>query len=329
MEMSKPFDVVAIGECLIDFVPSAHQEQGKLNFSGCPGGAPANVLACVSKLGLHTAFIGKVGKDAFGELLHATLSECGIDTSSLIMSSRYPTTLAFVTLDQNGDRAFSFYRHQTADCMITPGEIDEALLASAKIFHFGSVSMTSEPARAATLYAVKAAKEQGALISYDPNLRELLWSDLSEAREVISNAMQYCDVVKVSEEELTFLTGIESIHDALQHLFQQNAALKTLVVTMGDQGCKATYGRNILTASGFRVQTLDTVGAGDTFWGAFLYRILAGLFDPDEPDETSLYDALVFSNAAGALSTTKSGAIPALPALDDICHLAGQKPAEI
>lgn len=319
--MRKRYDIIAIGECLIDFVPSPHQEKGKLNFSGCPGGAPANVLACASKLGLHTAFIGKVGNDVFGHLLHATLKDCGIDTSSLIVSDQYPTTLAFVALDENGDRTFSFYRNQTADCMMTPDEIDKTMLSSAKVFHFGAVSMTTEPARETTLFAVRAAREQDALISYDPNLRELLWKDLSEAKEVIFDAMQYCDVVKVSEEELIFLTGIDETDAALRHLFARCDALKTLVVTMGSKGCKATCGRNILTSGGFDVETIDTVRAGDTFWGAFLYQILSGNFDPDNPDEAALAEVLTFCNAAGALSTTKNGAIPAMPVYGEIIDL--------
>ncbi|HHW48457.1 MAG TPA: carbohydrate kinase [Clostridiaceae bacterium] len=324
MDMQKKYDIVAIGECLIDFVPSPMQEEGKLNFSGCPGGAPANVLACASKLGLNTAFIGKVGNDVFGQLLYSTLSDCGINTSSLVISDKYPTTLAFVALDKNGDRVFSFYRNQTADCMITPDEIDSSLLSDTKVFHFGSVSMTTEPARGTTLYAVKKAKEHGALISYDPNLRELLWDSLFEAKEVISSAMKYCDIVKVSEEELYFLTGVDDVDNALLQLFKQNSSIKVLVVTMGSKGCKATYGQNILTSAGFDVKTVDTVGAGDTFWGAFLYQILSGNFDPCNPDERSLSKALTFSNAAGALSTTKNGAIPAMPMLDDILSLIKQ-----
>jgi len=322
--MKKTYDIVAIGECLIDFVPYSHQEQGKLNFSGCPGGAPANVLACTSKLGLNTAFIGKVGNDIFGQLLNTTLKNSGIDTKSLIISHKYPTTLAFVALDQEGDRSFSFYRNQTADCMITPSEINISLLSNTKIFHFGSVSMTTEPSREATLYAVTTAKEYGALISYDVNLRELLWGNLDEAKEVISNVIQYCDIVKVSEEELVFLTGVEDIDKALMQLFMQNNGLKILVVTMGQKGCKATDGRNIVTANGYKVKTIDTVGAGDTFWGAFLYKILSSHFDHDNPDEKSLFEALVFSNAAGALSTTKNGAIPSMPTYDEIVKLGKQ-----
>jgi fructokinase len=205
--------------------------------------------------------------------------------------------------------------------MITPGEIDTSLLFSTKILHFGSVSMTTEPARETTLYTVKKAKEHGALISYDPNLRELLWDSLSEAREVISSSMQYCDIVKISEEELNFLTEMDNIDNALLKLFKQYSSIKILVVTMGSKGCKATYGQDILTAAGFKVNTIDTVGAGDTFWGAFLYQILSGNLDVDNPNEKSLYKALMFSNAAGALSTTKSGAIPAMPMLDDILNL--------
>jgi fructokinase len=324
IEMRKKYDIVAIGECLIDFVPSSNQEKGKLNFTGCPGGAPANVLACASKLGLNTAFIGKVGNDVFGRLLCSTLSDCGIETSSLVISDRYPTTLAFVTLDQNGERAFSFYRSQTADCMITPDEIDKTLLSQAKIFHFGSVSMTTEPARGTTLYAVKSAKKNGALISYDPNLRELLWGSLSDAREVMLDAMRYCDIVKVSEEELNFLTGMDHIDSAMLKLMKQYNTLKLLVVTMGSRGCKATCGQNILTEAGFNVKTIDTVGAGDTFWGAFLYQVISKHLNIIYPNEKLLSEALRFSNAAGALSTIKHGAIHAMPALDDILNLTKQ-----
>jgi fructokinase len=208
--------------------------------------------------------------------------------------------------------------------MITPDEIDKTLLSQAKIFHFGSVSMTTEPARGTTLYAVKSAKKNGALISYDPNLRELLWGSLSDAREVMLDAMRYCDIVKVSEEELNFLTGMDHIDSAMLKLMKQYNTLKLLVVTMGSRGCKATCGQNILPEAGFNVKTIDTVGAGDTFWGAFLYQVISKHLNIIYPNEKLLSEALRFSNAAGALSTIKHGAIHAMPALDDILNLTKQ-----
>ena len=317
-EETKRFDIVALGECLIDFVPSDFATADTVAFLGCPGGAPANVLVASARLGLRTAFIGKVGADVFGTLLADTLKKNGVDTASLIRTEAYPTTLAFVALDASGDRSFSFYRTHTADVMLTPDEIDASLLASTPLFHFGSVSMTAEPSRSATLHAVKIAKDHGALISYDPNLRELLWDSLNEAKEVIASALPLADLVKLSEEELIFLTGIEDIESAMHTLFDA-LPMKLLVTTRGAGGSVGLNRGGLVEAAGLAVDVVDTIGAGDAFWGALLSRLHGRLDCVEELDRETLAEMLSFANAAGALSTTTSGAIGSLP---DEAHIA-------
>jgi len=315
-------DIVALGECLIDFVPLPAAEDGKLNFSGCPGGAPANVLACASRLGLDTAFIGKIGDDAFGRLLLDTIQNCGIDTAGMIVSKDYLTTLAFVTLDEQGDREFRFYRSQTADYMLREEEVDETVLAYSKIFHFGSVSMTKEPSRTTTMQMVKKAKEYGCMVSYDPNLREFLWDDLYEARKIISHMLHDADIVKLSGDELEFLTGTDTVTAGMEALCRKYS-ISCLVVTMGAEGSLCLCGGILVKRLSYKVITIDTVGAGDTFWGAFLYQVLRGGLDIKHPEEKKIAAALDFSNAAGAISTTRAGAIPAMPSLEEIRKLVG------
>jgi len=315
------YDIAAIGEALIDFVPSPYNdnEEDSLTFKGNPGGAPANVLASSSKLGSRTAFIGKVGNDVFGDLLIRTLSQAGICVTSMIITDEHPTTLAFVSLDKKGDRSFSFYRNQTADCMLVSTEIDRNVLASSRIFHFGSVSMTTEPSRTATLDAVKLSKQLGAVISFDPNLRPLLWSCLDEAKRVILSAFEYSDIVKLSEDELLFLTEISDLKQAMENLYNKYC-FKTLVVTLGAKGSVAVNRSGIYTDNGFSVQTKDTTGAGDAFWGAFLYYLTDHKI-LEVVDRTDLTDALKFADASGALSTTEYGAIPSFASLEKIHSL--------
>ena len=309
---AKRFDVVALGECLIDFVPTATESADAVAFLGCPGGAPANVLVAASRLGLRTAFIGKVGNDVFGHLLKTTLEKYAVDTTSLVLAPQLPTTLAFVALDASGDRSFSFYRTGTADVMLTPDEVDEEVLASTPLFHFGSVSMTAQPSRSATLHAVETAKAHGALISYDPNLRELLWESLDEAKAVITAALPLADLVKLSEEELVFLTDSTDL-EAAMHQLHDAFALKLLVVTRGAQGSIALNRTGLVAAAGFPVPVVDTVGAGDAFWGAMLSRLHERSDDIEDIAREDLAEMLRFANAAGALSTTKPGAIGSLP----------------
>lgn len=319
------YDLVAVGECLIDFVSKENEDSGSLLYEGNPGGAPANVLAAGAKLGLKTAFIGKVGNDQFGLLLKNTLDTSKIDTSSLVMSGEFPTTLAFVSLDKTGNRSFSFYRRATADVNLTEGEINFELIRRAKIFHFGSVSLTEEPSRGATLAAVRFAMENNITVSYDPNLRERLWKNLDEAKTEILKAMHFADIVKVSDEELRFLTGIDEIEPGMRALYR-NFQLSFLAVTMGPKGCCCMCGETVCTSPTFDVKCVDTTGAGDSFWGALLYQVIQSGKPFAEYSEEDLLRFMDFANAAGSLTTTKKGAIPALPTEREITDCIAQVP---
>ncbi len=316
--MEKTYDLTAIGESLIDVIARYDRERGGVSMEGNPGGAPLNVLAAAGKLGMSTAFIGKLSSDAFGRCLMDTIDACGISREGIVLTDSELTTLAMVTLDKDGDRSFSFYRNGTADVMLESSEIDRSVIDRSRILHFGSVSMTTEPARSATLDAARYARERGITVSYDPNLRERLWGSLEEAKSVILRGMELADIVKVSEEELYFLTGADDIRTGGEILLS-SYGIKILAVTLGSHGA-AFFG-----AGGFaqkptydKVKTIDTTGAGDAFWGAFLYCILKSCKRPEELDMGELEDFLDFSNAAGSLSTTIKGAIPSLPDVDAI-----------
>ncbi|MBC8535807.1 PfkB family carbohydrate kinase [Feifania hominis] len=303
--MEKTYDIVALGECLVDFISTAQGE--KLFLEGNPGGAPANVLAAASRLGRHTAFIGKLGDDGFGHFLNRALKQAGVGTGGVVFTKEHPTTLAMVTLDEDGNRDFSFYRERTADVMLRPEEIDWKLIETTRIFHFGSVSMTAEPSRGATLAAAQRAREAGAVVSFDPNLREPLWGSLEQAKESILQGMALADVVKLSGEELVFLTGGEG--EAAMRQLAQQCDTKILTVTLAAQGCLCLAGGAFYESRTYDVKAIDTTGAGDAFWGAFLSRLTgAGI-----PGEQELLQILDFANAAGSLTTTRKGAIPAMP----------------
>ncbi len=306
------YDIAAVGECLIDFVSIKNQT---LKYEGFAGGAPANVLAQAAKLGLKTIFIGKAGDDAFGGFLKSTLAEYKIDTSCFLLSRHYPTTLAFISLNNIGERSFSFYRKNSADINLTEKDIDFDVIKSSKILHFGSVSLTDEPSRSATLSAVRFAKQNGLLISYDPNLRKMLWEDLSLAKEMMLTGMEYADIVKISDEELLFLSGQKDIEQAMEELCMKYE-FKLLAVTMGAAGCRCRAGDIKLDVPAYQVESIDTTGAGDAFMGALLYRIISEGISFGSADE--LLNLLNFSNAAGALATTKNGAMPAMSDLREI-----------
>ncbi|WP_312641544.1 carbohydrate kinase [Hydrogenoanaerobacterium sp.] len=316
-EKSFKYDIIAVGECLIDFV-SRKDDQGKrLVLEGNPGGAPANVLAMAAKLGLRTSFISKLGQDSFGDFLKDSIADAGVDTQNMIMTEKHPTTLAFVTLDSTGNRSFAFYRNQTADVMLTEQEIDYDEIAKARVFHFGSVSMSAEPARTATLQAAQYAHKQGVMVSYDPNLRELLWQSLREAKEVMLQGMQYANVVKVSDEELVVLTGTQDLEQGMRSLFEQYN-LSLLAVTMGPKGCVCCCKAGVFSSKTFDVACVDTTGAGDAFWGACLYQILKNEKALDQYTARDMKQLMDFSNAAGSLTTTQKGAIPAMPTEEQI-----------
>lgn len=314
------FDAVALGELLIDFTPAGQSEQNAALFARNAGGAPANVLAMMSILGKKTAFIGKVGRDSFGRFLKNTLAEKGICASNVIETTQAPTTVAFVTLDETGERGFSFYRRHSADTMLTRREISRQLLESCRLFHYGSVSMTDEPSREATLYAAQTARRLGKIVSYDPNFRPALWSDRREALAVMRAGLAYADIIKVSDEELELLTGTGNVREGAKPLLENGAAI--VVVTAGAKG---SWYATVAGCSGhvdaFPVAAMDTTGAGDAFFGALLNCLLdraenlAGITDEE------MRACVRFANAAGALSTTKPGAIPSLPSGEQIQEL--------
>ena len=314
------YNVTALGEVLIDFTPSHISENGNPTFERNPGGAPANVLAGLSNYGMRTAFIGKVGNDMFGKYLKDVLEQYRISTEGLLTAKDENTTLAFVQLAENGERSFSFYRNPGADLMLYKSEINRKLIDEADIFHFGSVSMTGNPAREATLGAAQYAKEKGKLISYDPNLRLLLWESEEKARRFIMEGMVFCDILKISEEELEFLVG-ESDYSKGSELLIRSFNIPVVLVTAGDKGCFYKTPEFEGFVKSFKVSAIDTTGAGDAFVAGFLYKFINMKMRLSDIKEEDLISSVVFGNASGALATTKKGAIPAMPGLEEVNKL--------
>jgi fructokinase len=311
------FDVVAIGEVLIDFTPAGISESGDSLFAKKPGGAPANVLAANSLLGGKTAFIGKVGKDSFGYFLKKTLEDIQIDTSGLVMTTEVNTTLAFVHLDETGDRSFSFYRNPGADIMLKSEEVNMEIIKSTKIMHFGSVSVTDEPCRSATINAVKAAKSNGKIISYDPNFREPLWKSKDEAIKQMISVLPLVDIIKVSEEELEMLTEEKDLVRGSEILSRYGITL--VMVTLGSKGAFYKVGKHKGIKQGHVVKTIDTNGAGDAFTGAVHYQVKDKSLDEIRTMSKDEIERMIdFANAVGALTTAKSGAITALPTMHEV-----------
>ncbi len=319
----KKFGLAAIGECLIDLVPSGVNELNVPLFSANPGGAPANVLAMYSKLGGETAFIGKVGNDGFGLSLIDNLKRANINTGSVVIDNEHNTTLAIVHLSETGNRSFSFYRHTEADVMLRSEEVNAETVKNSSVFHFGSVSLTDEPSRSATLTAVKLAKDSGALISYDPNYRPLLWNDINEAKEVMRGGALLADIIKVSDEELTLLTDETDLLRGAEKLLSFGISL--VFVTLGENGAFYCNKKAQGALPAYDVKTIDTTGAGDTFFGSVLW-LLSGKTKEQLSDltDSELQDIVKFGNAAGSLATTKKGAIPAMPSKSEITTLVGR-----
>lgn len=314
------FDITALGELLIDFTPFAALDGTKGVFERNPGGAPANVLVASKRLGCSAAFIGMVGNDQFGMFLKDILDKCGVCTRGLRLTDKAKTTLAFVHLNEAGDRSFSFYRDSGADIMLTAQDVDYELIGNSRIFHFGSLSMTDEPCRSATLSALKYAKKKHIIISYDPNLRPSLWRSLEEAKSAIMEGLGYADILKVSEEELEFISGTADLEKGTELLYR--AGVGAVFVTMGEKGCFYRYKGGFGAVDGFKVNTVDTTGAGDAFLGAVLYKILKlGWKNINRIDAAGFEAILRFANAAGALTTTKKGAIPAMPDINEVSRL--------
>lgn len=316
-------DVTAMGELLVDFTSLETDAYGYPVLAAHPGGAPANFLAALAKFGLKTALIAKVGDDAFGRLLTRTLEGAGIDRRGLKADPRVFTTLAFVTLDSDGGREFSFARKPGADAMLEPGEVELSLIEEARVFHFGSLSLTGEPVRSATRRAVRYAKEKGKLITFDPNYRRPLWDGSGEAKKQMLWGVSQADVVKVSEEENEFLFGC-SPEEGAEYLIRKYG-VRLAFVTLGREGCVFATERAAGRHGGFRpAGTVDTTGAGDIFGGAAVYKLLETGKAPEALTEAELYEIAEFANAAAALSTMRYGGISSIPALEAVSRLIAE-----
>lgn len=311
------YDVAALGELLIDFTCLSTDADGYPTMAAHPGGAPANYLAALTKFGAKTAMIGKVGSDAFGRLLIKTLKGTGIDTRGMLVSDDVFTTLAFVTLDDSGDREFSFARKPGADTQLRFDEIDLSVIDASKVLHFGTLSMTNEPARDATYKAVEYAAGHGKLISFDPNLRKPLWDDLDEAKRQMLWGLRHADIVKISDEETEFLFGIAP-EEAAKHIID-SFGVRLVYVTCGAEGC---FYRT-KTASGFvkalsGIAVKDTTGAGDIFGGSAMYGLLRAGGVPEKLTAEELENIVSFACASAGLSTTRAGGISSVPELGEV-----------
>lgn len=312
----KKYDVTALGELLIDFTSNGMSAQGNSLFEANPGGAPCNVLAMLQKLGKQTAFIGKVGNDIFGKMLRERVAGTGIDISGLVEDGQVNTTLAFVKTLEDGDREFSFYRNPGADMMLAVQDIKEDLIREAKIFHFGTLSMTTDGVEAATKRAVEIAKESGCLLSFDPNLRPPLWSSMEKAKEKIAYGLSVCDILKISDNEIEFMTGISDIDAGIAQI-REKYNIPLVFATLGKDGSKAYYKDMCVYVEGFvNPNTIETTGAGDTFCACALNYVLEhGIKDLSAENLTEL---LTYANAAASMITTKKGALCVMPEKEEI-----------
>lgn len=310
-------DIITLGELLIDLTQNGEDENGNGKFTAFPGGAPANVAVAASKLGAKTGFIGKVGNDAFGRRLAETLSKEGVSTGGLLVSDEVPTTLAIVSVDESGEREFSFYRNPGADTQITSAEAVNALHADLpKILHVGSLSMTDSPSKEACEDAVRYAKESGALISYDPNYREALWDTEEHAIEMMKVLLPFVDILKVSDEEMEMLTGTKDFSEGCWALAE--CGIKLVMVTLGADGVFVKYGDFEEHVPGFNVKVADTNGAGDTFLGAMLCQISQreGLLEGLGEEELRAF--VTYANKAASITCSRHGAMPAMPAAEEL-----------
>lgn len=312
----KKYDVIALGELLIDFTQNGLSEQGNGLFEANPGGAPCNVLSMLNNLGKKTSFIGKVGNDQFGKTLKKALEELGIGTENLLMDNEVHTTLALVHTFADGDRDFSFYRNPGADMMLTVDELNLDLVRDTRIFHFGTLSMTHAGIRATTKKAVEAAKEAGALISFDPNLREPLWDSLDNAKEQVRWGLGKCDVLKISDNEIQWLTGEKDFTAGVKKI-REEFPIPLILVSMGRDGSRAYYGDHYVEVAPFlQENTIETTGAGDTFCACVLNYVLE--HDLEALTDEQLKEMLTFANAAASIITTRKGALRVMPTREEV-----------
>lgn len=315
--MKKEYAAVCLGEVLVDIVSRTDESGTRAQMEGNPGGAPANVMAMMRRLGYPTAVIGKVGSDSFGQMVKQAISQAGVDCSGILTDALHPTTLAMVSLNAQGNRSFHFYRSETADIMLSPEEVRTDLIDRAEIFVFGSVTLSAQPVRSATFAAAEYARAHGVTVAYDPNLRRPLWKSADQAREMLCRGMEYADLAKVSDEELFFLMGDGAPEERALALLRRYS-LRLLAVTMGADGCLLAMGNRTWRARTFDTPVRDTTGAGDAFWGAMLACFLRLSKPAEQLEDREIRAMLDFCNAAGSLTCTKYGAIPALPTEEEI-----------
>lgn len=321
--MNKKYDVVALGELLIDFTENGISEQGNPIMEANPGGAPCNVLAMLAGLGYKTSFVGKVGDDMFGRQLKAAITEVGISAEGLIMDKITHTTLAFVHTFEDGDRDFSFYRNPGADMMLGVEDLNEEMLSNCKIFHYGSLSMTAEGCYEATKKAIDIAKKSGAIISYDPNLREPLWGSLDDAKEKIGYGMSLCDVMKISDNEIQWFTGVQDYTEGVSVIKEKYPNIKLILVSLGKEGSMAFMGEASAVVKPFiQKNTIETTGAGDTFCASVLHYILQNGFE--QYTDKQLSDMITYANAAASIVTTRRGALRVMPTDAEVKQLLQQ-----
>lgn len=319
------FDITAMGELLIDFAPVSTDADGYPTMAAHPGGAPANFLAAVNMLGGKASFVGKVGDDTFGKLLAETVKSAGIDTTALILDPNYFTTLAFVTLDETGDREFAFARKPGADTQLSFEELDLSVIDNARAFHFGTLSLTGEPARTCTQKAVAYAKSKGKLITFDPNLREPLWDDLEEAKKQILWGLEQCDVVKISDNEVEFVFGCTPAEGAEK--LMKDFGIKLAFVTLGPDGCLAINKKG--SVCGGKLNTLpkivDTTGAGDIFGGTAVREVLRASAAPEDIEGDELLNIVKLACATASLSATRFGGISSVPTREEVLALLAKQ----
>ena len=318
-------DIVTLGELLIDLTEKGKDENGNSKFIAYPGGAPANVAVAASRLGAKTRFIGKVGNDAFGHFLTDVMKEQEVDVSGLYQTDDQHTTMAIVTVNEDGDREFSFYRSPGADTQLTSEESVRALDIDEKpaIIHVGSLSLTDQPARTACYDAVKFARDNGIIVSYDPNYRKALWGSEEEAVQMMKSLLPYADILKVADEEMVLLTGTNDIDDAAKIL--QDQGVKLVIITLGGEGVYVRYGDIAERIPGVKTTVVDTNGAGDTFLGAMLAKLAFRKYE-DRPEESildgiteeELRGYVMYANRAAALTCSRPGAIPAMPTAGEL-----------
>ena len=310
------FDAVALGEILIDFTSCGKSAAGQRIFEQNPGGAPANVLTCLSKFGKKTAFLGKIGKDMHGAFLKSILEDNHINTAGLAEDDSVFTTLAFVALSDSGERSFSFARKPGADTCLTEAELKKEIIKDSKILHIGSLSLTVDPSKSTTFKALEVAKANGVIVSYDPNYRAPLWDSKDAAIKGMRSVLSYVDLMKISDEETELLTGIKDPEAAAKKLLEQG--VKVVAVTLGSEGALVCTKEGSKHVPGYKADMVDTTGAGDSFWGGFLNQFIES---GKKPCEVTLDEAAMFAkfgNAVASLCVEKRGAIPAMPTLEDV-----------